>query len=447
MKKILTLLLAIIINIPLFAQQGNCHIEINTEPNIEIYLNDILKGSTKVNEHSFFIQDIASGSHTLKFVKNKSQTQTYTINLEDEQVLIFKTKPFAPKIEIVESGNISVKEEIYEIGNIKIQSLPTSININIPKLEINRLKKQNNLTFKNVPVGVYEIIYTWRDKKLQKTLIVKKDATTHIMVNLLKGEVKDLYNKKSSAQRSVVIEESIYGEKAQIVSNATKLNKKSLAETIELIKVTGGSFKMGSKTGEVKETPVHQVILNSYYIAKYEVNQALWYSIMGTKPSYFKNDSLPVEQISWLDTQKFISNLNKLTGKTYRLPTEAEWEYAARGGSNSKNYNFAGSNNIDQVAWVDFNSSKKTHKIGSKVANELGIHDMSGNVLEWCSDWFYKYTDSNQNNPKGRKTGDTRVTRGGSWFRNNTNSHVAFRSHSDPSYGKINLGFRLAHDM
>ena len=136
---------------------------------------------------------------------------------------------------------------------------------------------------------------------------------------------------------------------------------------------------------------------------------------MGKNPSKFKGDNLPVEQVSWNDCQKFISKLNNITGKTFRLPTEAEWEYAARGGKKSRGYQYSGSNNLSDVAWYVGNSWSKTHAVGSKQANELGIYDMSGNVWEWCQDWYGKYSSSSHTNPTGANSGSDRVFRGGGW--------------------------------
>ena len=190
--------------------------------------------------------------------------------------------------------------------------------------------------------------------------------------------------------------------------------------SIDMVRVKAGTFTMGA-TAEMKdpydnEKPTHQVTLtNDYYIGKYEVTQALWKAVMGNNPSYFKGDNLPVEQVSWNDCQEFISKLNRITGKTFRLPTEAEWEYAARGGNKSRGYQYSGSNNLLDVAWCGDNSGSKTRAVGTKQPNELGIYDMSGNVDEWCQDWKGAYSSSSQVNPTGANSGSYRVCRGGSW--------------------------------
>ena len=218
---------------------------------------------------------------------------------------------------------------------------------------------------------------------------------------------------------------------------------------IEMVKVEAGTFMMGA-TSEMKnpyddEKPVHQVTLtNDYYMGKYEVTQALWQVVMGKNPSYFKGDNLPVNYVRWKDCQRFISKLNSMTGRKFRLPTEAEWEYAARGGKKSRGYQYSGSSNISDVAWYDGNSGDKTHPVGTKQANELGIYDMTGNVLEWCQDWYGSYYSSSQTNPTGATSGSRHVNRGGSWHSN------VRRSSSSCRYGVIyvdrdlDLGFRLA---
>ena len=218
---------------------------------------------------------------------------------------------------------------------------------------------------------------------------------------------------------------------------------------IEMVKVEAGTFMMGA-TSEMKnpyddEKPVHQVTLtNDYYMGKYEVTQALWQVVMGKNPSYFKGDNLPVNYVRWKDCQRFISKLNSMTGRKFRLPTEAEWEYAARGGKKSRGYQYSGSSNISDVAWYDGNSGDKTHPVGTKQANELGIYDMTGNVLEWCQDWYGSYYSSSQTNPTGATSGSRHVNRGGSWAKNVRRSSPSCRYGAIYVDRDLDLGFRLA---
>jgi formylglycine-generating enzyme required for sulfatase activity len=214
-----------------------------------------------------------------------------------------------------------------------------------------------------------------------------------------------------------------------------------------MVKVKGGSFMMGC-TSEQKDCHndenVHQVTLSSYKMAKYEVTQAQWEAVMGKNPSYHKNCSTcPVEEVSWDDIQDFLKELNKKTGKKYRLPTEAEWEYAARGGKN-REYQYSGSGDIDKVAWYGENSGSKIHKVGQKEPNKLGLYDMSGNVYEWCSDWYGDYTSSSATNPKGASSGSYRVNRGGSYYYYAEYCRVADRGRYSPDFRGNNIGFRLA---
>jgi formylglycine-generating enzyme required for sulfatase activity len=167
---------------------------------------------------------------------------------------------------------------------------------------------------------------------------------------------------------------------------------------------------------------------------------------MGSNSSRFKGNDLPVENISWNDVQVFIKKLNALTGKNYRLPTEAEWEFAARGGKESKGYKYSGSNNIDEVAWYRTNSDNTTHPVGTKKPNELGIYDMSGNVWEWCNDWYSDYSEASQINPTGPTSGTWRIIRGGVMNMAAQYSRITYRAGVPPnSIG--GFGFRLVHPV
>lgn len=216
-----------------------------------------------------------------------------------------------------------------------------------------------------------------------------------------------------------------------------------------MVEVGGGTFTMGATSEQGsdawdEETPAHQVTLSDYYIGQTEVTQALWEAVMGSNPSDHRGDNLPVEQVSWDDCQVFIQELNQLTGKQFRLPTEAEWEYAARGGRKSRGYKYAGGNNIDSVAWCDGNSGNETHPVATKQANELGIYDMSGNVCEWCSDWCGDYTSSSQSDPQGPSSGLYRVIRGGCYYNFARNCRVSYRISNTLDYRSGYLGLRLS---
>lgn len=216
---------------------------------------------------------------------------------------------------------------------------------------------------------------------------------------------------------------------------------------MEFVSVKGGCYQMGDTfgDGESDEKPVHEVCVDDFYIGKYEVTQGQWKAVMGNNPSYLKDcgDNCPVETVSWNDIQEFINKLNNKTGKNYRLPTEAEWEYAARSGGKSEKY--SGSNDVDSVAWYDKNSGSKTHPVGQKAANGLGIYDMSGNVWEWVNDWYDSgyYKNSPKNNPTGADSGSFRVLRGGSWGGDAWVTRSASR-HDDAPGSRFHVGgFRL----
>lgn len=217
---------------------------------------------------------------------------------------------------------------------------------------------------------------------------------------------------------------------------------------MEFVFVKGGCFDMGDTFGDgySDEKPVHTVCVSDFYMGKYEVTQGQWKAIMGNNPSYFKNcgDNCPVENVSWYEVQEFIERLNSKTGKKYRLPTEAEWEYAARSGGKREKY--AGTNdNPDNYAWYDSNSGKKTHPVGQKRPNSLGLYDMSGNVWEWVSDWYdgNYYKNSPRNNPQGPSTGSARVLRGGGWYNFPQVVRAASRGRYNPSGRGNDVGFRL----
>ncbi len=219
--------------------------------------------------------------------------------------------------------------------------------------------------------------------------------------------------------------------------------------TFKMVPVTGGTFTMGF-TGENPDTdeqdalPAHQVTLSSFSIGETEVTQALWEAVMGSNPSNYTGDtSRPVESVSWNDCQQFITQLNQMTGMAFRLPTEAEWEFAARGGNLSHGYMYAGSDTPGNVAWCN-SSVSTTQPVGQKAPNELGLYDMSGNVWEWCNDYYGAYSAEAQTNPTGPASGEERAFRGGAFFNSEGGHRVWFRNHTTADHTADGLGFRLA---
>ena len=234
----------------------------------------------------------------------------------------------------------------------------------------------------------------------------------------------------------------IQPQKNQIIQNLVN----------NMVYVEGGTFMMGATSeqgsdADGDEKPAHRVTLSSFYIGMYEVTQEEWLAVMDSNPSDFKGAKRPVENVSWNDCQVFIRKLNQMTGGKFRLPTEAEWEYAARGGNKSLGYKFAGSSNLGYVAWSDEKWNAQTHDVGQKHPNELGLYDVSGNVWEWCQDWYdiNYYSTSPQMKPIGPSTGSVHVLRGGSLSNNAWYCRVSNRTGEKPGYQSNNLGLRLAH--
>ena len=217
-----------------------------------------------------------------------------------------------------------------------------------------------------------------------------------------------------------------------------------------MVTVEGGTFTMGATEeqgddADDDEIPAHQVTVSSFSLGETEVTQALWTAVMGSNPSRNTGDlQCPVESVTWDDCQEFITKLNELTGLKFRLPTEAEWEFAARGGNKSQGFKYAGSNTIDDVAWYEDNSSNSTHPVATKAPNELGLYDMNGNVWEWCQDWYDSYTSDAQTDPVGPDSGDIRVVRGGGCVNSAGYCRVTIRGGLGPMTSMSYFGLRLA---
>ncbi|WP_455052021.1 SUMF1/EgtB/PvdO family nonheme iron enzyme [Leyella stercorea] len=353
---------------------------------------------------------LKEGMHLIEVKKEGYRSQQRTINLSQQQKL-----------------DVAFNELAAIQGNLSVNYKPFGADVYVDGKKIG----QSPRVFNGIMVGNHKVE-------------IKKDGygTESKTVNILEGQTATLAGVLSTnASSSVASGTSSSG-------NTITIPVKD-GISIDMVRVEAGTFTMGA-TAEMKdpygeEKPTHQVTLtNDYYIGKYEVTQALWKAVMGNNPSCFKGDNLPVETVTWDDCQEFISQLNRITGKTFRLPTEAEWEYAARGGKKGRGCQYSGSNNLSDVAWYKDNSDSKTHAVGSKQANELGIYDMSGNVWEWCQDWYGRYSKSSQTNPTGATSGSYRVLRGGSCFITARICRSSYRRGNTPVNRDYSLGFRLA---
>ena len=352
---------------------------------------------------------LKEGMHLIEVKKDGYRSQQRTINLSQQQKL-----------------DVAFNEFVAIQGNLSVNYKPFGADVYVDGNKVG----QSPRVFNGIMVGNHKVE-------------IKKDGygTDSKTVNILEGQTATLSGVLTTNASSSV------ASGASSSGNTITIPVKD-GISIDMVRVEAGTFTMGA-TPEMKdlyddEKPTHQVTLtNDYYIGKYEVTQALWKAVMGKNPSCFKGDNLPVERVSWDDCQEFISKLNRITGKTFRLPTEAEWEYAARGGKKSRGYQYSGSNNISDVAWYKDNSGSKTHAVGSKQANELGIYDMSGNVWEYCQDWKGSYSSSSQTNPTGANSGSRRVNRGGGWYDTARYCRSSYRIGIMPGSRSDDRGLRL----
>lgn len=315
-----------------------------------------------------------------------------------------------------------------------------------------------------VIIGIVITIIWWFNRGISAKEVEEKRIADSTRVAdslaMVQAEQQRIADSIAKAQNELRITDSMAYVRSPANMTKTPPNLPAMTEArtspvstvpeIEMVYVAGGTFQMGSNDGNSDEKPVHQVTVSSFYIGKYEVTRKEWREVMGSAPVQPYNKSCedcPIAAVSWYDVRKFIMRLNELTGKNYRLPTEAEWEYAAKGGVQSKGYLYAGSNKLSDVAWPDENSGSKsqTHPVGQKRPNELGIYDMSGNVWEWCADWYDRnfYSISQIKNPKNSVPGSQRVCRDGCFAYYLEDNRITLRYAFEPDYRHYFLGFRL----
>ena len=388
-----------------------------------------------------FVGDILNveGNVIMPLVKRNNETWVYMPQNTRQMKVIAKSYlplmvTFADyDIERLESNRTYVLtllsnnlQQAQQSQTLTIKYMPTNATVLVDNKMV---KGTNGVARTTLPVGQHSYIVACDGYETEEgTVKLKASAPSNLQITL----TKEATAIQSPVSQPIVAQQPVVQAPIANSDNITIPVKDGIS--IDMVRVEAGTFTMGA-TAEMKdlyknEKPTHRVTLtNDYYIGKYEVTQELWQAVMGNNPSHFKGDNLPVEQVSWNDCQRFLSKLNRITGKTFRLPTEAEWEYAARGGNKSRGYQYSGSNNLLDVAWFTDNSGIETHAVGTKQPNELGIYDMSGNVSEWCQDWFGKYNRSSQVNPTGANSGHYyRVERGGCFNENARDCRSSCRS-------------------
>ena len=325
-------------------------------------------------------------------------------------------------------------------GMLDVNSNPMGANITIN----GKSYGDTPTSIENLLVGDYDVVLTKPGyASVSQRVTVSENASASVDVKMQKGEMKNSQIDESALSVSAINLTPNWS--ASVTPSQRAVLEKLIAN---MVKVEGSTFTMGATPEQGNdayeyERPAHQVTLSDYYIGRYEVTQKEWQAVMGDNPSKFYGDNLPVDYVSWNDCQDFINKLNQLTGLKFRLPTEAEWEFAARGGKQSKGYKYSGSDNAKNIAWYEKNSGSKPHQVGTKEPNELGIYDMSGNVGEWCGDWYGRYSSSAQTNPTGPSSGSGRVLRGGGWSRDAGYCRVSDRSLINPSIRGNFSGFRV----
>lgn len=387
---------------------NGARVTLDAGTNADIYVNGNKRGTNK------WTGVLKAGQYSIECRQENHKQSQQTISVEEGKD---KTVQLTPPTPIT--------------GTLSLNSRPLGASIKIDGKDYGTTPRN----IRDMLIGKHSIALSMSGYAIKtEECNIKENETLSLEITLEKSNESAATPQAGSSE----------GDKTFTVGNVTFTMKP----------VEGGTFTMGATEEQGKhvykgEKPAHQVTLTSFYIGETEVTQELWQAVTNNNPSKYPGSNLPVEKVSWDDCQEFIRRLNAQTGQKFRLPTEAEWEYAARGGNKSKGYKYSGSNNINDVAWYADNSSHKTHAVKTKASNELGIYDMSGNVWEWCNDWEGSYNSNAQTNPAGPTSGSYRVYRGGCWDRISSAWYcrVSYRSFNKPSLSFNGLGLRLALDV
>ena len=415
-------------------QKATGYIQVTCEPGIKIFLDGTFKGVTNADVGGLILEAVPAGTHQLRMVKEGFNPSEAAVKVEAGKVFKFNVLPFVPKLEITQRGDSDVTFLARPSGSLKIQSLPIGCRITIKDLGIsNSPKTQDEWIVTEIPVGSFLATFEALGKETTHALKIESDLETHLFVNILAGKVED------RTVRTVPLAD-VEGKPITIPGIL-----------LELLPVPAGEFQMGSpasEEGRDDDETQHKITLSKpFWMGKYEVTRTQWQAVMGSNPSYFTGDKLPVESVSWEDAMGFCKRVQAKeaaagrlpSGYAYTLPTEAQWEYTCRAGTTGP---YAGAS-LDTMGWYSDNSGNKTHDVGLKDANPWGFHDIHGNVWEWCYDWSDVYPTGSITDPVGPSNGSDRVFRGGSWNDYARVCRSAFRFRSNPDVRDRYLGFRL----
>ena len=432
-------------------------LSLNTDPASDIFIDGERVAKGQWNGR------LSSGTHLVEARKPSHRNSSLKVNLSNGEnktitlpnpepiysMLDINSQPMGAKI-LIDGEDFGTTPRV--IKNILVGEHTLSlVKQGCAKLEKTFTLKEKEMLSLNEKLESGKIITVTTDKEGDEIYVdgtFAGHSPLDVSMGYGKHTVKAIRNGKS-VEKSFDVREN-GGESSLLLkfSRDQTITVTVNGVSFEMVYVEGGSFDMGATSEQGSdaydwEKPVHRVTLSDYYIGKCEVTQELWEAVMGSNPSNFRGAQNPVESVSWNDCQNFIKKLNSLTGRTFRLPTEAEWEYAARGGNQSSHCKYSGSGNIGNVAWYYDNSGSSTHAVGTRTANELGIYDMSGNVWEWCSDWYGFYSAGAQTNPQGPSSDSCRVLRGGSWGNDARGCRVSNRNLSGPGNSLNGNGLRL----
>lgn len=423
-----------------------------------VYVDGQMVGKIPVRDYK-----LSSGSHEIRIMKEMYEPYVQTITISDEENRQFVPDMVPDFAEVtlstVGGADIYINGELrgkgrwsgrlasgsYVLETRQDGHIPYKMSYDISRNDYNRTidvpgptPMYGSLVISSTPINAR--VYVGSEHVGETPLYIPKQLVgTHTVSVELEGYAK----------QTQMIEVTEGAEASLTFTMEKKKDYILKVKGVEypMVFVEGGSFMMGSDDSDADaDERIHTVTLTDYCIGKYEVTQELWEAVMDNNPSYNKGPRKPVENVSWNDIQDFIEHLNELTGKKFRLPSEAQWEFAARGGKKSKGYKYSGENTLRMVSWYAENSLNNSHDVGTKLPNELGICDMSGNVCELCSDYYGDYIFTSKSDPEGPVSGTYRVCRGGSWYHTAGTCRVSDRNNRAPGYEGNNLGFRLCLD-